>query len=303
MITLKKDRELIRLEHWSALEEMPGFMTGLDPNEMKLKEIIGRYSEHGTVKCGLKNCGTPHTKGYVVVTTTGNITNIGNVCGKKYFSVDFETMSSQLNRDLDDQENRETLNRFITNELDDIQNWVEKTKITARSLNSGVNALRHGAEVPQAIRTKISDMVRKQTNQLTIDRSLTEEEKKAVSYSGNQKKSQFRTEIIAVIDGIEALYPKNDLKTLLVDGCEMELNQFQSQKGHVDQLHSSELKKWVKWIGELSTQKQKIKTAIELGRELFSYANLIVFEKVLDNSQDVKMWKAFLKLLKKVNNS
>lgn len=300
MITLKKDRELVRLESWSQLEEMAGFLSGLNPNEMELKEIIGRYTgEHGTVQCGLTNCRTPHSKGYIVVTTTGNITNIGNVCGKKYFGVNFETLSIQLNKDLDDQENREYISHFIFSDFNTIHNWIITTKKEISDLNRALTILKTGKNIPNAIKTKLNNMVKTQNHQLTIERELTDEEKKAQKYmevnsstKSSKNTSNFTTQVIANVIGIEALYLENDLKKLLVDELEMELNQIQLAK--IDSLSSVKLKTLAKFIGTIPTQKKKIETAINFGKQFLTHKNLIMFEKILDSNDDKELWRNFL---------
>lgn len=296
MITLKKDRELVRLENWSQLEEMAGFLSGLNPNEMELKEIIGRYSgEHGTVQCGLTNCRTPHSKGYIVVTTTGNITNIGKDCGKNYFGVDFETMSNQLNKDLDDQENREYISHFIFSDFNSIHNWIVTTKKDISDLNRALTTLKTGKNIPNVIKTKLNNMIKTQNHQLTIDRELTDEEKKALDYmkeNSPKKSSKFTTQIIGNVVGLEALYLENDLKKLLIDELETELNQIQLSK--IDSLSSIKLKALAKFIGTIPTQKKKIETAINFGKQFLTHKNLIMFEKVLDSNDDKELWRSFL---------
>lgn len=51
----------------------------------ELLDIVADYNfpEIDTVKCGISGCRTPHRKGYLVSTSDGLETNIGNVCGKK----------------------------------------------------------------------------------------------------------------------------------------------------------------------------------------------------------------------------
>lgn len=71
--------------------------------------IIGRYALGDQVRCGLKNCHTMHNHGYIVTAENGQETNIGKDCGKRYFSVDFEQVKRQFDRDMDAMENRDLL--------------------------------------------------------------------------------------------------------------------------------------------------------------------------------------------------
>lgn len=58
----------------------------------ELLDILGEYSfpETKMIPCGIQGCRTPHMRGFLVVTTDGLETNIGNVCGKKHLGVNFQ---------------------------------------------------------------------------------------------------------------------------------------------------------------------------------------------------------------------
>lgn len=58
----------------------------------ELLDILGEYTfpETKMVPCGIQGCRTPHMRGFLVVTTDGFETNIGNVCGKKHLGVNFQ---------------------------------------------------------------------------------------------------------------------------------------------------------------------------------------------------------------------
>ncbi|HHF0702221.1 TPA: hypothetical protein ACPIBI_004804 [Pseudomonas aeruginosa] len=67
--------------------DRPDYREVLDFGEKsgrELLEILGAYifPDTKSVKCGIRNCRTPHRRGYLISTTDGLETNIGNVCGK-----------------------------------------------------------------------------------------------------------------------------------------------------------------------------------------------------------------------------
>lgn len=73
---------------------IPGYLSQVDfSNEStrRLHEMIDGYdfAKIDEYPCGIKGCATKHQHGYLVVTTDGIITNIGNRCGKKYLDLDF----------------------------------------------------------------------------------------------------------------------------------------------------------------------------------------------------------------------
>lgn len=58
----------------------------------ELLDILGEYSfpELNMIPCGIQGCRTPHMRGFLVLTTDGLETNIGNICGKKHLGVNFQ---------------------------------------------------------------------------------------------------------------------------------------------------------------------------------------------------------------------
>jgi len=74
--------------YFRTLEEVqsyPGYRFDIDPHATDLVGMIGSYYLNPMVPCGLSSCHTKHMRGYVVVTADGEITNIGNDCGRKHF--------------------------------------------------------------------------------------------------------------------------------------------------------------------------------------------------------------------------
>src|SRR5690606_4074151 len=151
----------------------PGFVKNLDPKDKVLDSIIGRYIFKNKIRCGLSNCHTPHAKGYIATTKDGHETNIGKDCGKKYFGVDFETLSRKFNRDIIELENREKL-------------WSFSFQI--EELEGKVNKIRNGSEgadwlykqiqplifrnkgCPDDVVSRLLNMVKTRNNILTTQR-------------------------------------------------------------------------------------------------------------------------------------
>src|SRR3546814_15780154 len=97
------------LLRYDDIESRPGFAKDIDPRSVKLKAIIGSDTFSDYIPCGLSTCHQPHGNGFLVVTVDGRETNIGSICGKRHFSVDFVQMSRVFLKDLRAQQNREFL--------------------------------------------------------------------------------------------------------------------------------------------------------------------------------------------------
>ncbi len=297
MITINTEKGLITVDSWDDITSRPQFQAELDPKDKKLKEIIGRYIFKEKIRCGLSNCHTPHTKGYVVTTTDGDETNIGKDCGKTYFGVDFEALHRKFDRYVTETENRSILGSFSF-QLERIQeklmhlrkdrrsaDWIHKciTQLTTR--NSGC---------PDQVITQLTNMIRTQNNALKINRPASKKEIEAIeAVEGRRIKEPYDIEeTIAEISGIAALYPDNDLRKLLVLDLEANLNAFQELD--IDQMTYEDLRHWSKWVGTVESTIQKAESVIEQGRRLLTRSNLEPFLKTLRNENDRKQFRQFI---------
>lgn len=303
MIILNRDKELVTVENWEAIVSRPGFNGSLDPGAHTLDSIIGRYTFRDYVPCGLSNCHTPHGKGYIVVTKDGQETNIGKDCGRNYFGVDFETLSAQFDRDLQEKEYREKVFSFVF-KLDEVQanieqlrggefggTWVYKA---SRPLVEG------GKDVPGPVVRHIAQMIRTGNPILTVPREATEEEiKQREQREGRSlERPQYVDEPIAELAGLDALYSENNLKTLLIIELSEPLKDLETVD--VDALDFNGARKWARWIGEVDGKMARAAHAIDRGRKLLTAANLRPLGDAADLSTDgVTQFEKYLKTLPK----
>lgn len=295
MIVLNINKELIRVENWADIEARPGFTNNLDPKSHELASILGRYAFSDRIRCGLSNCHTPHAKGYVVATKDGRETNIGKDCGKNYFGVDFETLTRQFDQDITDKENRERLWSFSfrTEELkaaiQDLRNqpfgadWV---------FHSTRPLLEAGRAVPTEVVRKLASLIKSRNNLITVEREATEEETEQLEAARGRKlpRPQYIEEPVGQLEGIECLYPENDIRQLLVIDIEQELRSFEEQK--IEELSSRALTRWNKWAGSVDPNVERARSAVEAGRRFLRSDNLrCLVEFIRDSEQSERMSK------------
>lgn len=84
----------------SDLLAIPDYKPKVDFSESagrRLEEMIDRYdfSKENEYPCGIKACATKHQHGYLVKTSDGILTNIGNRCGKKFLNLDFDRVKKE----------------------------------------------------------------------------------------------------------------------------------------------------------------------------------------------------------------
>jgi len=300
MIVLNNNKELIRVENWDEIVARPGFTTDLNPKNHELAAILGRYAFAERIRCGLSDCHTPHIRGYIVSTKDGRETNIGKDCGKNYFGVDFETLTRQFDQDITDKENRERLwsLRFRLEEL--------KTQIEVlRSQPRGADWVYHtsrplvesGRTLPNEVVRRLNAMVKTRQSVVFTEREATEAEVEQMEAARGRRlpRPQYVEVPLGQIDGIETLFPENDLRQLLVIELQQEIQAFEGL--NVDELSSRALTHWNKWAGSIEPKLERASLAVDTGRRLLTTENLSVLLQVSSDREQLERTKKFLKSL------
>lgn len=299
MITISTIKGLVKVENWEDIKSRAGFSESLNPDDHELHAILGRYVFGDKVRCGLSNCRTPHTKGYIVATKDGRETNIGKDCGKNYFGVDFEILAKQFDRDITEQDNRELLWNFNF-QLEELE-----AKITAmRSGNRGADwvhkhsqaLINPGARMPLEVVRIMSTFAKTKSNVLHAQREATEQEIEDLEVIQRKKIERpfYLDEPIAEIRGIEALYPENDLRKLLIIDLEENIKAFKSL--NIDNMTFEKLSYWKKWAVSVDGILEAATTAVIAGRALLELKNLSPILKIngLEKDPERVVFRAFL---------
>lgn len=300
MITLNTDTGLVKIEKWEDIEALPNFQINLNPSDHKLESIIGRYIFKEKIRCGLSNCHAPHNKGYIVKTKEGSKTNIGKDCGKTYFGVDFETLSNKYDRDTTEAENRDKLWSFSF-KIEELQEQITRLRQCEKGADwvykKTRSLLNIGADCPDEIARHIQSLTKSRTSGLFKSREATDSEIETLEITQNKKitKPHFIDEKIADLIGLEALYPENDLKNLLV--LDLEHNIKTLNGADIDLLTFEELKHWSKWIGSIENILERVNYSIAAGKNLLTKSNLEPLTSVLTKSNDKSTFRIFLKSL------
>jgi hypothetical protein len=300
MITLNTNKGLVKVEGWDEIESRPGFVKNLNPAEHTLDSIIGRYIFKEKISCGLSNCHRPHAKGYIVTTKDGHETNIGKDCGKTYFGVDFETLTKKFDRYITESENRERLWSFSF-QLEELESKIAELrngKKGADWIHKHISPLvSQSGDCPVEVVRRIASMLKARTTILTIARVATESEIQNMEAAQNRTlpRPQYVDEPIAEIDGVQVLYPENDLRKLLILDLQENIKVFKEKD--IDTLTFEELQHWAKWIVSVENTIERARVAISLGNSLLTQANLEPFIKILATEKDKALFRAYIKKL------
>lgn len=297
MITFNSERGLVVVENWGDIEGRPGFVKNLDPSKHELKAIIGRYVFRDRIRCGLSNCHTPHAKGYIVVTVDGCETNIGKDCGRAYFGVDFDVLSRQFDRDLTAAENRETLASFAFR-IEELEMHIDELRTASRGADWVYKLTRlllaYGRGCPEFAVRRISEMVRSRSPVVTVERAASEEEVLVMEVAAGRKLSrpQMISEPIGQLRGLEALYPENDLRQLLVLDLAEQLVNFKKQD--ILTMSYEELRRWAKWAATTERTIDMAANVVTTGQSLLEAENLAILGRLAPTSVDEASFGQFL---------
>lgn len=297
MIVLNEDKELVRVETWEDITGRPGFTDNLDPAAHELSKIIGQYAFQNMIPCGLSNCHTPHARGYLVATKSGQETNIGKDCGKRYFGVDFDEKRAQFDRDMRDKEARERL-WSLSFRLDELKATIKGIREGEWGADWMHRTSRHlvelGKQVPATIVRRVTTMLKTGATTLTKEREATAQEREMEEARTGRsiKPPLIVTEKIADIAGLQALDHANDLRQILILDLEENIKTFEPL--NIDTLTSNELAKWSKWAGTVEQRLEAARQSMEASRTLLTQANLEPFSGILEEEDDRKSFRRYL---------
>ncbi|MEW8060472.1 MAG: hypothetical protein AB2776_19425 [Candidatus Thiodiazotropha endolucinida] len=260
MIKLSEDgRYFVEIKDWEELLTRPGFIQKVDSDEVKIGRIIGQYNISPKEPCGIKSCGTKHNRGYLIVLSNGYETNIGNVCGKRIFKVDFTQHLNVFKKDMNTQRYRE--------EIAATQNRIPDLDKRIRELSEGENkadwcySQMHAQMTrlfPDNISKPLTERSKRSNSMLTRDVAITDDERESGAAGQGAK---YTTENVYIIAGITAVTTYKKLRTILQTQLGTELKAFQQ----IDPSSESyeDLQRWHNWINKIEIRLKEVQEIIE----------------------------------------
>ena len=297
MITLNSDRGLESVEDWTEVLSLPGFTEKLNPKEHELKEIIGNYTFKDKVACGLQSCRTAHFSGYIVTTKTGHITNIGNGCGKNHFGVDFQSQSNVFKKKVEDHNNRERISQFQSRIKEHFSRLglLREGKQGADLIYKNAKSLvAPNKNCPSVIIDEVRKIIRARDGAIIIPRIASSGEIETLEASQNRTlpRPYYIDEVKGHLKGIEALFPENDLRELLIVDISQNLtllDGFDSDSGLY-----RDLSHWSKWCGEFENKIFSAEKIIKQGIALLEADNLLQLTQFIDTPDEMKRFKRWV---------
>lgn len=300
MINLNTDHGLVHIASWDDVVGIPGYVPDLDAEKHKLKEVIGNYSLQDQVKCGLSNCHTPHNNGFVVVTESGHVTNIGKDCGQKYFGVEFTQQRRAFQDTVTERDNRERLESFRF-QMDDVEQRIhdfdhrEKGAIWAYKKISALMA--PGSGLPDFIRTQLIKMAKTRDPEIVVSYEMSDKEIDDLEAIEGRKlqRPQFNTRKVGDVEGLPALYPENDIRQLLVEKIKRPFEEFKDLD--IYQMQRKDLKFWAKWVSGLEAAFDQLEDSLAEHGRLLTKWNIEQLGAFVRNEAEEKRLTAAVKAI------
>ena len=301
MITLTTDKGLVRIESWDDIVTRPGFTIDIDPKSVKLQAIIGSYAFADYINCGLATCHQPHGKGYLVSTQDGRETNIGGVCGRTFFSVDFEQMRRTFDRDYAAMQRREhlwSLRHRLPNVIDEIASIKSGSHGATWMQLQIAQLIGTTGALPRSITKAVADAARS-NGTLVGQRELTKAEREtrsaATDITGLDRRGpieQFVSESVGQLDGYTALSSENSLRSILVQNLDPFIRALAD--ADIDSLSNKELSALYRESSDFDALLDRLRSVVVSGRRLLRQENLKQLTYFAKNPSEKRVLNAFL---------
>lgn len=271
MIVLSEDggKNLVNIDCWADIAERPAFAGELPLEGLVLKDVIAKYNLQESPPCGLSNCRTKHQKGFLFVTKGGFEINIGHVCGKKHFGLEYKALTDVFTVALNSQRYRESLNK-----LQNRKGWYSDQ---IANLNTAAGEPACYKNVSRLLSTGFPDKIiaslkerSKRSNHIVYQNiELSEKEKEIAVETGDS--TFIRQEELFRIQGLNAVLGHIKLRKILEIDLGAEFDAFFNVVP--DQLNYQDLKHWDRWAKKLDNSIREASHLIDACKQFVHHDN------------------------------
>jgi len=222
MIFLRTENGSEKVDDWEAITSRPNFVASIAKGDHQFEDIIGYYKFKEEIHCGLTGCNQPHQMGYIVKTSRGIETNIGNKCGKNEFGVEFGENVLSFNKFMQIESNREII-LTAKGQCDALQ----KNTDAIRSAQPSIDYLSYTIENCKNANfsgrlgaAEIRLLAKSQTGIVSLTEVETDKKARAILFSMNKnmrESGEATSEyIMGKVSFSHMLLPENNLRDLYV---------------------------------------------------------------------------------------
>ncbi|EDT6704209.1 hypothetical protein AH679_004617, partial [Salmonella enterica subsp. enterica] len=302
MIFLRTENGSQKVEDWEVITSRPNFVAKIAKGDHQFEEIIGYYKFKEEIHCGLTGCNQPHQMGYIVKTSSGIETNIGNKCGKNEFGVEFGENVLSFNKFMQLETNRE----IILTAKDRCDIW-QKNIETLRNIKPTIDHLSFAIEKSKnsnfSGRLGAAEMrllEKSQTSIVTLSEVETDKKTRTILFAMNKHMRESgeatNEHEMGKVSFTHVLLPENDLRNLYVSINEVlkKIRNLDIQTAPSPEISeiariSSTIEERIKQLKNLKHQASKFLTK----KNLFPIANKIKYSSTAEEI-DLQNFISFL---------
>lgn len=285
IINIRSSTGFIQLDDFDDITKREKFISVFNPKGKKLLEVIGHYEFDEEIHCGLKDCNQPHKKGFIVLTSTEEETNIGNKCGEKIFGhLQFSSLRKSYNTDFEIENNSKIIRASLTN----LENWYQrlifhysKAPDNARwAWESIINNIKPSV-IGKFAFSELNKMKRTLNGKVVVDIIATKEEAQLLQAQG-KKPPYYIEKNLGEVKYVSVISQGDELKRLVLDDIKNTLKLIEDI--NLDTCDDYKLLSNVaKRANNIESNFRKIDSIIENAKKFFEKENFKPLYEKLEN--------------------
>lgn len=286
-----EERQLVRFAGIEEIEVRPAFCREVPADRVTPTEAVGVYHFPRTAKqpCGLSNCRTPHSKGFLVAMDTGEEALIGGYCGAKKMGLAFQEVINRAQRLDRIHRYRETLRRALAESrafyarLEAILDAPYGARWLSKRMSECSRVL------PSEALHLVQRMARHRMPDVSAQRPMTASEVAVARETGAIPKGEkgpfFRSEKIGIVAGLDIW--RTDLRALLIDDMQQGMQKL--QQANISTITSeATLRAHARWVESLPSKFAEAEILLRSGSAFFEPDNLRLLTHLSTAEREIK---------------
>lgn len=301
LIFIREGNKYIKINSWNDILNRPNFVTSFDPQGKELVDVIGTYSFKDKLNCCLTNCNQPHNHGYLVLTSTGEETYIGNKCGKNVFGkLNYNTLTRSFDRSLKVSQAKQSL---LENK-DKLTFWFDRLnslKPVAKIILKKMTQISNIDQVGSFARSEFSNMMRLGNGRIIWIRKADQHEIDVMKLQGRSPPYEVE-ELIGIVSYTSVLSDANNLKNLLLVELEETLIKLSIMPPDIDD--EDFILETSKKVNNIENCFNQVTSILDNSKKFFTEENLkpilnkmIKDDAIPNNDKNIKIFRTFLRSL------
>jgi hypothetical protein len=224
------------------------------------------------------------------------VTNIGNVCGRKNFSVAFIQLQKVFDKDFRAKERRERLEK-LKSRTPNIIGLIEELKSEAAPLYTAIRHLSgDSGSLPRVIVEAVRNMRRAGDGAVIVSRKATQAERERAIATGNARQGApyYVSETIGRLGNIGAVSGASALRSAL---SEIEPAIRRLDAADIDSISDKDARKIDRVTTGLDSQLDRLRQLVDSAKAFVTRSNLSQLEAILQSQTDKKLFAVFLSSL------